>query len=58
MANAGFPLWGDARYGHGKPSQQIALYARKLRLMHPTLAKEMEFDAPPPEGMPWSWFSI
>ncbi|MDR2505249.1 MAG: RluA family pseudouridine synthase [Oscillospiraceae bacterium] len=56
MANAGFPLWGDARYGHGKPTQQIALCARRLRLIHPTLGKEMEFRAPTPEGTPWKWF--
>ena len=31
-AHAGLPLWGDARYGGGRPGQQIALWAASLAL--------------------------
>ncbi|MDR3051821.1 MAG: RNA pseudouridine synthase [Oscillospiraceae bacterium] len=56
-ANAGFPLWGDARYGGGKPGQQIALWGTSLCLHHPTLKKTMDFCVPPPSGAPWSFFA-
>ena len=52
-AHAGFPLWGDARYGGGKPGQQIALWATSLALEHPTRHEPMRFVAPPPESGAW-----
>ena len=47
-AHAGFPLWGDARYGRGKPGEPIALWAYRLRLTHPTLKTELTLAAIPP----------
>ena len=56
-ANAGFPLWGDARYGAGKPGQQIALWAAELAFDHPTLRERLRFTAPPPEAGAWRAFA-
>lgn len=53
----GHPLWGDARYGGGKPGQQIALWAYRLTLMHPTQKIEMTFTCLPPEKGAWQDFT-
>ena len=55
-AHAGHPLWGDMRYGHGKPGRQIALWAWALKLDHPTKKEEMSFYALPPESGAWRIF--
>ena len=55
-AHAGLPLWGDARYGQGRPGQQIALWAASLALEHPTLRQTMRFACPPPRMAPWTGF--
>jgi 23S rRNA pseudouridine1911/1915/1917 synthase len=49
---AGYPLWGDSRYGGGKAGQQIALWAYRLTFKHPTLKTDMTFCVPPaPQGI-------
>ena len=53
LANAGLPLWGDTRYGQGKPGQQIALWGMRLTLNHPITGKQMVFLAPPPNTGAW-----
>ena len=55
-AHAGLPLWGDARYGGGRPGQPIALWAASLTLEHPTRHERMTFQAPPPDVGAWRWF--
>lgn len=55
-ANAGFPLWGDARYGGGKPGQQIALWAVRLSFKHPTKDEVLAFACPPPDAGAWRSF--
>ena len=55
-AHAGFPLWGDARYGGGRPGQQIALWAASLTVEHPTRHDTMRFSARPPEDGAWRLF--
>ena len=55
-AHAGFPLWGDARYGGGRPGQQIALWAASLTFTHPTLKQAMRFSSMPPRAGAWSEF--
>ena len=42
MSNRGFPLYGDQRYGLGEKAQ-IALFAYKLKFIHPVTKEEMEF---------------
>lgn len=55
-ANAGLPLWGDARYGRGKPGMQIALWAYSLSIEHPTLKTRLEFKSTPPCNGAWKVF--
>ena len=57
LMNSGTPIWGDARYGAGKPGEQIALWGAHLGMIHPTKKEEMHFDAlPPMDQMPWRLF--
>jgi len=57
LMNSGTPIWGDARYGAGRPGEQIALWGAHLGLVHPTKKEEMHFDAlPPMDQMPWRLF--
>ena len=51
---AGHPLWGDARYGGGRPGQQIALWAWRLSLPHPTNQTRLTFRALPPMDGAWT----
>lgn len=55
-ASAGFPLWGDARYGNGRPGQQIALWAHYLCFDHPVTREKVSLLAPPPNTGIWSEF--
>lgn len=56
MQHAGYPLWGDNRYGHGKRGQQIALWGMRLAFTHPTNKEQMLFISPVPEEKPWLLF--
>ena len=56
-AHAGHPLWGDARYGDGRPGEQIALWAAALGFDHPTRREPMRFIVPPPGGGIWPRFN-
>lgn len=56
LAQAGFPLWGDAVYGGPAPpgAPPIArqmLHAWKLTLPHPVTGEELSFTCPPPQDM-------
>ena len=53
----GHPLWGDNRYGGGKPGQQLALWAYSLTIKHPTKDEMLTFTARPPMTAPWNMFS-
>ena len=55
-AHAGYPLWGDARYGGGRPGQQIALWAYELGFEHPVKRDLLRFTAPPPMTGAWAKF--
>ena len=44
MAAAGAPLWGDNRYGHGIPGQQIALWGYRLTFEHPISHELLPFQ--------------
>jgi 23S rRNA pseudouridine1911/1915/1917 synthase len=55
-AGAGHPLWGDARYGGGKPGEQLALWAYRLSIKHPTRDEVMSFSARPPRCGAWLEF--
>ena len=54
---AGYPLWGDNRYGGGKAGQQIALWAYSLTFKHPTLKTDMNFSALPAFQGAWKTYA-
>jgi len=53
---AGFPLWGDNRYGGGTAGQQIALWAWRLTFAHPTQKIPMTFTALPEAVGAWAYY--
>lgn len=55
-AFAGCPIWGDNRYGHGRPGMPIALWAMSLTVEHPTRHESMTFWTAPPMTKPWGSF--
>ena len=55
-AHAGLPLWGDARYGGGKPGEQLALWAASLSFPHPTKGEVVRVESRPPIAYPWTIF--
>ena len=55
-AHAGHPLWGDMRYGHGEAGRQIALWAYRLVLEHPTRHEKLRFASRPPRTGAWTLF--
>ena len=56
-ASIGLPLWGDNRYGHGRPGQQIALWSHSLTINHPTRPEVLTFKSLPPLRGAWERFS-
>ena len=57
LSHSGCPIWGDARYGAGKPGEQIALWGAHLGLVHPTKKEDMHFTVlPPMDARPWRAF--
>ena len=55
-AHAGYPLWGDARYGGGRPGQQIGLWAYELGFEHPVKREPLRFTSAPPKAGVWVKF--
>ena len=52
MAQIGFPIVGDTVYSNGKNPFNVTgqmLHAAKLKFVHPTTNKKVEFEAPLPE---------
>ncbi len=58
MMHMGHPIWGDARYGKGRPGEQIALFGAFLTFIHPTLKKQMSFAFCPPVRAPYDAFNL
>jgi 23S rRNA pseudouridine1911/1915/1917 synthase len=56
LAAVGCPVTGDVGYGapRGLPHGCIALLARRLAFVHPTLGSPLSFTCPAPEGWPWA----
>ena len=53
LSSRNHSIYGDQKYrgrGHGK---QIALWAYKLKIIHPTTKKEMEFESVPEKIGSW-----
>ena len=55
-AHAGHPLWGDARYGGGRPGEQLALWAHALTVAHPTQGEPVCVTSLPPANGVWVGF--
>ncbi len=55
LAGIGHPIVGDVKYGARGPlaGGAIALYARELRVEHPTRGEPIEIAAGPPPIWPW-----
>lgn len=61
LANQQCPIVGDEKYGavSGQPSRQLALWAYRLRFVHPTTKEEVRVRALPPASFPWEqWFAF
>jgi 23S rRNA pseudouridine1911/1915/1917 synthase len=59
LANIGLFIKGDVKYGAKRPNADgsIALHARTLEFIHPTLKEKMRFTAPVPEkDSLWQFF--
>lgn len=56
MKNARFPLWGDARYGGGRPGQQLCLWSHSLTVSHPTRKEPLTVRSCPPMQGAWRVF--
>ena len=51
LSHFGHSIFGDQKYGTRGQGKQIALWAYKLKIVHPTTKEEMEFeDFPEPVG--------
>ena len=48
FADAGHPVVGDAKYGHGTRGQPLCLHAWKLKFVHPHTRRPLSFESPPP----------
>ena len=48
FSEAGHPVLGDAKYGHGRRGDDLCLHAWKLSFVHPRDGREMNFEVPPP----------
>lgn len=55
-AHAGYPLWGDMRYGAQIPGRQLALWAYAVEIKHPTRDETLNFRALPPKSGAWEDF--
>jgi len=55
LANMGFPIIGDFRYGSKLkfPNRSIALHARSIQLLHPVQLKKVLFEAEPADYWPF-----
>lgn len=55
LSHIGCPIVGDCRYGASRPlsARQIALFASKLTITHPTRHDPLTVCAPLPTGWPW-----
>ncbi len=57
LAGINCPIYGDNKYGKdGASTKNLALWAGKLELVHPTTKEKMKFVCPPEDVKPWSNF--
>lgn len=51
FSEAGHPVVGDAKYGHGRRGDTLCLHAWRLSFVHPHTGETLSFEAPPPPGL-------
>jgi len=56
MADSGYPVYGDQKYGKAKINKNPALFSHMFNLEHPTQKTRMNFKALPPAAEPWTFF--
>ncbi len=57
FASRQLPLAGDRKYGGKCADKTLALWSHRLAFPHPITGKPMDFQAPPPQELPWSQFN-
>ena len=59
LANAGFPIKGDVKYGarRGNRDRSIHLHSHKLTFVHPTKNETVEIECAPPDETVWNAFN-
>lgn len=57
LNQAGNPIYGDQKYGQkvNRPGEQIALWAERLSVKHPTKDEIITVYSEPPEQYPWNF---
>lgn len=59
LAEEGFPVWGDYKYGLNQPDgRTLALRSVKLSFRHPEHREFIDFVLPPPTREPWSKYPV
>lgn len=60
FSNAGYPLYGDQKYGRGvnKVGQQIALWSVFVGFPHPVTKEEVTLISIPPSQHPWDLWPL
>lgn len=53
LSSRNHSIYGDQKYGGRGHGKQIALWAYKLKIIHPTTKKEMEFESVPEKIGSW-----
>lgn len=56
FSSRGFPLMGDRKYSTLEDDCEIALWSSELRFRHPKTGKQIHFQSPPPQWVPWTEF--
>ena len=56
FASRGMPLLGDGKYGSRDNAATLALWARKLEIIHPVTNKKICVESCPPDTYPWTLF--
>jgi len=58
FASRKMPLCGDGKYGARDNFKNLSLYSCRISFISPETGERMEFAGNPPEGEPWSFFSL
>lgn len=58
FSSRNLPLYGDQKYNkNAKVGEQIALFAKEIKFMHPVTKEELHFTLDLPKFKPWTIFS-